>query len=159
MSGPSPRTHLYLLGAVLVIGFIGFLAVKEIATPASWNYEDWYREDSLKDIASLPVVYGGNLSCQTCHADENEEIVEFKHKTLSCESCHGPLIDHVQDGKKTAAAKVDDSTTWQCLNCHSKLVNRPPDFPQFSVARIEEHEEVAREVLCLACHNPHDPAP
>jgi len=164
MSSPSSRSHLYRLGAVLVIGFVGFLALKAIATPASWNFEDWYRNDAKKEIASGPLVYGGNESCQTCHADELQELNEFKHKTVSCESCHGALADHVRDGEKTAAAKVDDGSNWQCLNCHEelisrKLVNNRTDFPQFRVGRVEEHEEVAKGMLCQACHNPHDPAP
>lgn len=164
MSSPSSRSHLYRLGAVLILGFAGFLVVKALATPASWNFEDWYREDSLKDIASLSMVYGGNESCKTCHADEHQEIQEFQHKSLSCESCHGPLADHVRNGKKTAAAKVDDGSNWQCMNCHEnlitrKLVNNRTDFPLFRVDRVPEHEEVAKGLLCLSCHNPHDPAP
>lgn len=159
MSSPSPRSHLYRLGAVLVIGFVGFMVVKAIATPASWNYERWFREDSLKDIASYSLAYGGNESCQTCHAEEDEELLGANHKSLSCESCHGALADHVRDGKKIATAKVDDESTWQCLNCHETLVTRRPDFPQFSTDQIPEHEEVAKGALCLVCHFPHDPAP
>jgi len=152
------------LGAVLVLGFVGFLTLKAIATPASWDFEHWYRDDAKKDIASAPLVYGGNESCRTCHADEVKEFYEFKHKTLSCESCHGPLLDHVRNGEKNAAAKVDDGSNWQCLNCHEKLitrklVNNRPDFPQFEVGRVEEHEEVAKGALCLVCHTPHDPTP
>ncbi len=164
MSSPSSRSHLYRLGAVLIIGFVGFLALKALATPASWNYEDWYRNDAKKEIASGPLIYGGNESCQTCHGDEKQELAEFKHETLSCESCHGALADHVRNGKKIAAAKVDDGSNWQCLNCHEKLITRKLvsnrlDFPQFRVDRVPEHEEVAKGLLCLSCHNPHDPTP
>ncbi len=159
MSSPSSRSHLYRLGAVLILGFAGFLVVKALAVPASWNYEEWYREDSLKDIASLSPVYGGNESCKTCHADEHQEVQEFQHKSLSCESCHGALADHVRGGKKIAAAVVDNESTWQCLNCHETLITRPPDFPLFSVNRVQEHKEVAGGMLCVTCHNPHDPAP
>ena len=159
MSSPSSLSHLYRLGAVLVLGFVGFMVVKAIATPASWNYEDWYREDSKKEIASYPLVYGGNESCQTCHAEEHKELSSFGHKTLSCESCHGALADHVRDGKKIAAAKVDDESTWQCLNCHETLVTRRTNFPQFSADRLPEHKQVAKGILCAACHNAHDPTP
>lgn len=164
MSNPSSRSHLYRLGAVLVLGFVGFLALKAIATPASWDFEHWYRGDAKTEIASAPLVYGGNESCQECHADQLKELNELKHKTVSCESCHGALADHVRNGEKTAAARVDDDSNWQCLNCHEalisrKLVDNRPDFPLFKVDRVPEHEEVAKGALCMVCHNPHDPAP
>ncbi len=164
MSNSSRWTHLIRLGAILAFGTVGFFVVKAIATPSSWDYENWYRRDSLKEIAALPQIYGGNDSCRTCHADEHEELIAFGHKKLSCESCHGALADHVRDGKKIANAAVDNESTWQCLNCHATLITRravggPKGFPQFSTDRIEEHKEVAKGMLCVACHNPHDPAP
>ncbi len=157
MSVPSSRTHLFRLGIVLVFALIGFVVVKTIATPASWNYEEWYREDALKEIASYPLVYGGNESCQTCHAEEHKELPAFKHRTVSCETCHGAVADHVRDGRKIAAAKVDDESNWQCLNCHQTLVTRRAGFPQFSTDRFPEHKQVAKGMLCAACHNAHDP--
>jgi hypothetical protein len=75
------------LGGLLVIGLIGFLTVKTLATPASWNHEEWYRGDSPAEIARLPLSYGGNESCQGCHREVHDEVVAFSHKGLSCESC------------------------------------------------------------------------
>lgn len=159
MSQPSPKAHLVRLAAVLCLALVGFLFIKALLTPDSWNYEDWYRGDALTLNASYDVVYGGNASCETCHEDVNAEMAEFKHQALSCESCHGPLGDHAKDGAKFADAFVDDETTWQCLNCHEERVNKPEAFPQFRKTTNEDHRDMDAEMLCIACHTPHDPVP
>lgn len=162
MSNPSPKSHLYRLGAVLILFAVGFLTVKSWATPDSWDYEHWYRGDALKDNAALPIIYGGNDSCQTCHESVNEELAEYRHKTLSCESCHGALADHVRMDKKFADAKVDRSR-WQCQNCHAERINRPSDLPQFSKTgeigkEVKKHQKLDDKTPCLKCHEAHDPA-
>lgn len=160
MRQPSPKAHLYRLVGLLIAGLVGFVVVKAVATPASWDYEHWYRGDAVKDIAAEPLSYGGNESCVSCHREQHTELLEFNHKTLSCESCHGALADHVKDGKKIAAATVDNESNWQCLNCHEKLINRPAGFPQFAADDDNElHKEVANGALCVMCHNAHNPLP
>jgi len=160
MRQPSPKAHLYRLAGLLIIGLIGFSVVKAVATPASWDYEHWYRADAVKDIAAEPLAYGGNEACVSCHPKQHKDLVAFNHKTLSCESCHGALADHVKGGQRIAAAKVDNDSNWQCLNCHEKLVNRPAGFPQFSTEENDAHKEVAANaMLCVMCHDAHNPLP
>lgn len=159
MSQPSPKAHLVRLALVLVGALFVFLVLKAIITPASWNYEDWYRGDALALNESYEVVYGGNESCNACHEEVNKELAEFKHQALSCESCHGALADHVKEGEKIGNAYVDDESTWQCLNCHDARVNKPANFPQFSKKTNEDHQEMDADMLCTACHTPHDPVP
>jgi predicted CxxxxCH...CXXCH cytochrome family protein len=139
----------------MIVAFVGFLIVKAVATPASWNHHDWYRGNSPIEIAALPLVYGGNESCQDCHKYEHDTLLEFKHKTLSCESCHGALADHIEENEKIMSAEVDESA-WQCLNCHSKQINRPKEFPQFT-KNVEWHEAFEKGMACVACHDAHDP--
>jgi hypothetical protein len=119
VKNPSPKTHLYRLAILLVAGFAGFMVLRTLATPESWNYADWYRGNSPLEIAQEPLIYGGNESCKDCHAEVHDELLEFKHKTLSCESCHGALADHVEGDKKIAEAVIDE-TRWQCMNCHAE---------------------------------------
>jgi len=166
MAGPSPRSHLYRLAVLLVVGLVGFLVVRQMATPASWNYRDWYRGDALEEIALQPLIYGGidslspsqrNKSCETCHKKDFEKIKKKKHKTLSCESCHGALFDHVQGEKKIADAKIDRSR-WQCENCHAEMINKPEDFPQFTF-EVKKHKTLEEGTPCLKCHEAHDPTP
>jgi len=164
--GPyTPYSHLYRLGLVLVAFFAVAALVRWWATPTSWNYDldNWYRLDSLTLNAQQPLAYGGNESCRECHEPANKKLEKFRHKGLSCESCHGPLADHVRGGKKVAAAAVDKSR-WQCQNCHDERINRPEGFPQFSRTgeigkRVRKHAELDDKTPCLKCHDAHDPTP
>lgn len=167
LQGPSYTrfSHLYRLCILFVVFFVVAALVRWWATPASWNYEfdRWYRLDAEKQEASSPLVYGGNESCKECHAAADKKLNKFHHKKLSCESCHGPLADHVREGKKIAAAIVDRSR-WQCENCHLEQINRPKGFPQFSKTGqygkfVRKHSELDDKTLCLQCHDAHDPTP
>lgn len=153
----GPWSHLLRLGIVLIAGFLVFLVVKAAATPSSWNYVVWYRGDNQEEMKKLPLVHGGNGSCQSCHEEEHQNALEFAHKTLNCESCHGPLLDHARDDKKIADAVVMDESNWQCLNCHGELVSRPVDFPQFTKA-VRRHRNMQEGSFCIKCHDPHDPS-
>jgi hypothetical protein len=163
MSNPSPKAHLYRLGILLVLFVIGFLLVKAWATPDSWDYVNWYRTDALIEAQQQPLIFGGNESCQACHQPALKKLNKFSHRTLSCESCHGALADHVRLEKKVADAKVDKSR-WQCQNCHFEQINRPRGFPQFSKQgeigkSIRKHRDLDEETPCLKCHDAHDPTP
>jgi len=169
MSRPAPSygpySHLYRLGILFVIFLVTAALLRWWATPASWNYDldRWYRLDAEKLAATEPLVYGGNESCLACHAAASKKLNKYGHKKLSCESCHGPLADHVQEGKKIAAAIVDRSR-WQCENCHFGQINRPKDFPQFSKTgeygkSVQKHKEMDDKKPCLDCHDAHDPTP
>jgi len=158
MTNPSPWSHLYRLGILLVVGFIGLLVIRAVATPASWNYEVWYRGDALKDAAKQSLVHGGNDSCQSCHEAAGKKFQKLRHKTLSCEGCHGPLADHARSDEKIADALVVRESTWQCLNCHAALISKRQDFPQFT-DEVDKHREVEAGEVCLKCHDAHDPTP
>ncbi len=163
-SVPSRYAHLYRLGTILAVFFAFAVAIGLWAAPASWNYDidNWYRRDALIDATAKPLAYGGNESCVACHKAANKQLRKFKHRALSCESCHGALADHVRDDKRFAAAVVDRSR-WQCQNCHAEQISRPSDFPQFSKTgeigkEVRKHKRLDAETPCLKCHNAHDPA-
>jgi hypothetical protein len=166
MNNPSPASHLYRLAFLLVIAFAVFVSAILVITPDSWNYEVWFRGDSLIDNEAEPLAYGGitdiasrkrNQACKSCHAEETRQLKKRKHKTVSCEACHGALADHAQDEKKIAAAPIDTSR-WQCLNCHAPLISRPETFPQF-IDEIPKHKKLEEGAPCLKCHEAHDPTP
>lgn len=158
MKKPSAFSHLHRLGALFLVFIVAFLVIKQLATPSSWNYEVWYRGDSMTEEANRPLVHGGNDSCQTCHKDVVKEVKKLKHKTLSCEGCHGPLATHVLGEEKIADAEVSDQSTWQCLNCHEELISKPKGFPQFT-REVEKHTTIIEGETCLKCHDAHDPTP
>ena len=158
MKDPSAKTHLYRLGALFIVFIVGFLVIKEIATPSSWNYEVWYRGDALTEDANKTMLHGGNDSCRTCHEEVVKETKKLKHKNLSCEGCHGPLGTHILDGEKIADAEVINQSRWQCLNCHAELISKPQDFPQFT-DEVDKHTTLIEGEVCLKCHDAHDPTP
>lgn len=175
MKNPSPFTHLIRLGLVGFVGLIAFLAMVYVMSPKSWNYDmsNWYRTDVLEELQQQPLIYGGiedistterNVACVSCHEDLVSKFQKLKHKKLSCESCHGPLIDHAEGEQKTAEAVIDRSSG-QCQNCHEDLVNRPSRFPVFETTEkyIKHREMIAGEfpegTTCLKCHDAHDPTP
>ncbi len=158
MAHPSSRKHLFRLVIVLVVGLLGLIALRVVFTPSSWNYEAWYRGDTLEDMKKLPIAFGGNTSCNDCHQKQVETLTANKHKKLNCEGCHGALADHVKDGKKFADAVVMNDTRWQCLNCHQQKVTMPKRHPVFP-GKVEKHLKLKDEQICLECHQPHDPTP
>jgi len=157
----SRWSHLRRLAFVLVLAFTAFLVGRSLARPPSWNTVAWYRAASLEDLRALPMSYGGNESCQRCHAAEHAALAGPGHWKLSCESCHGPLVDHARGDEKTGQAILVTESPRQCLNCHEEQINRPEDFPQY---RYQHGERMARRHKsgrggrhCLDCHNPHAP--
>lgn len=156
MGKTSPKSHLVRLGLVGLLAAIVIFIAGFLASPASWNYEiaNWYRLDALKDVAALPQAHGGNETCGLCHTEKHETLLAQRHKSLACESCHAPLVDHIKDGEKVAEMRRDRSPGL-CLGCHRALVSRPKDFPQFS--SVGGMEDVTEEDTCIMCHNPHEP--
>lgn len=141
----------------LALGLVAFVVFVMVGRPANWNSDDWYRTDALVELQDKPLAYGGNESCVACHEGESDDIETFKHQTLSCESCHGSLADHVKGNDKIADAYVEDDDQWQCLNCHKELISKSQDFPQFSKERTREHIMVEADMPCILCHDAHDP--
>lgn len=144
----------------MLVGLIFFLIVKWLATPSNWNFEVWYRGDALVELATKKPVFGGNESCAACHQDVIDFARSEPHQNLLCETCHGPLTKHVEDGEKIADAIVVSDSSWQCLNCHQKLLGKPEDYPQFAqnpkLRRVRKHKKLTEDALCLRCHGPHD---
>ncbi len=165
---PSPRAHIYRMILALIVFVAAFIGIRALAIPDSWDSERWYRTDSLGELQSLPLRYGGNESCDTagCHDPEDatarhqEKLASLAlgpHQGLACEVCHGPVAEHVKDGKKVNAAKVTVANDL-CMSCHQKLIGRPEQFAQFSETLIYHKLLNVRErSLCRACHDPHEP--
>jgi predicted CXXCH cytochrome family protein len=163
----SPRSHIYRLIVLLVIVVVGFVAVRGLAIPSSWDSENFYRLDSLDELKLQPMQIGGNESCGGASCHDQERVAKHKtqlatvgkgsHKGLACENCHGPLSAHVSDDKKIASAVIDRENKL-CLNCHGKLLSRPKNFPQFDTEKTGHwYFDVEITKPCLDCHSPHNP--
>ncbi|MCG6869576.1 MAG: cytochrome c3 family protein [Gammaproteobacteria bacterium] len=163
---PSPRSHLYRLLLVLAVAGAGFVGLRQLAIPDSWDEEHWYRGDALDELAAQPSRFGGNASCEgsSCHEPPANHKANYDalsqglHAGVACESCHGPLARHAADGEKLDHARLNVANEL-CLGCHQELIARPQNFPQFSETLLYHELLNVRETSpCRACHNPHEPA-
>lgn len=164
---PSPRAHVYRLIAVLALAAVAFIAVRTLVVPDSWDTEAWYRRDAVEELKQQPMRFGGNESCtgSACHEDDRprnhqyryDSVARGRHQGLACESCHGPLSEHVVSDKTIAHAKINANNDL-CLACHQRLVSRPEEFAQFSTTLLYHGLlNVTNVSPCRACHDPHEP--
>lgn len=128
---------------------LGYFAARLVLVPSSFGKFGWYRGDSLKETMALPLAYAGAAACAECHADQAEKKSKGGHKTVACESCHGPLKAHADDPTALPPHITDRRF---CLRCHEASPSRPEKFPQVNPVKHYEEE------LCTKCHRPHQPA-
>ena len=143
------REHQRRIIYLFIVFIIVFMAVRTQLVPESFGEYGWYRGESVDEIMNLPVKHAGSQSCSECHQPEFNAWQEGRHKTVSCETCHGPLNWHV---KKPYGASIETNSTKEfCGICHSINPSRPADFPQVDMI-VHGYG-----LQCVYCHNPHDP--
>jgi len=147
----------------LILVFVGIIALvligRAILVPDSWGEYGYYRGGYIAEEASRDLVYGTNASCIECHEEVNELKAHGTHKRLSCEICHGPVVDHAKDGKKIGdmPVKKGKEQIGLCLTCHKKVVGRPAKFPMIEYPGHLNDEDVRETHTCDQCHTVHAP--
>ena len=139
--------HLIRGGGLLAAVFATLLLLKGQFTPPSFGVYGFYRTDSVQEWANRPMTFAAPASCQYCHQDKNTTLSQASHKTVPCQTCHGPGQSHIVQGTKPV---VDTSRAF-CALCHEKLISRPSTQPQVDLA---DH---GGQATCVSCHNPHAP--
>jgi hypothetical protein len=140
------KRHLIILALLILI----FIVARHLLIPESFGDLGHYRANSLGDNELLEMHYAGQEACTDCH----EEVAYLKetdqHKTMSCESCHGPSYMHCDDMEpsKTFLPTGRDF----CLKCHAFHSARKQDI----IIQIESESHYP-EYDCKNCHNPHAP--
>ncbi len=137
-------TRLLLLTIAIVISYS---IARFFLTPSSFGIYGWYRADALKEIASHPRTYAGKKACTECHSEQVKTVEAYEHKTLSCESCHGPALAHAEDPD----VKVQ-KFTFNCVRCHEVDPSKPKWIKQIN---SRKHYPGQR---CTECHLPHHPS-
>jgi predicted CXXCH cytochrome family protein len=133
---------------LLTIGIVCvYFTARFFLTPTSFGQFGHYRADALREIASREPVLAGKAACVECHTDHAEKLAKGEHKTLSCETCHGPGREHVADWAKTLP-KLNMSL---CVRCHEASPSKPKWLHQINV-----HNHYTGN-LCTECHVPHQP--
>ncbi len=143
--------HLFRAGALLVVVFTlmfwgpRVLPIPEFLTDFGFHPKNIEENEAM--WTSLPIQYVSSSVCVYCHHDEYSLREKGNHKTVSCETCHGPAKAHLATG----APEVLDTSRGLCSLCHAQLISRPSNFPQVDM------EKMGGDAECVTCHNPHEP--
>jgi len=145
------------LAVFAVIGLLG----KMLLTPKSFGTYGHYRADTIEEEAQVEIRHGTNASCFSCHKHEADIHLKGRHKTISCEFCHGTYADHIKDGKKVGMLPVKrgEEIRLLCLRCHNKAIQARPEEVIKTVVMPEhlESQKVKITHICNQCHNQHAP--
>ncbi len=135
---------------LLTLGIVGSYGVAwKLLVPKTFGEYGWYRGAALGEIAARKPVFAGMKSCDECHSDVLQKLAKYEHRTVSCESCHGPGRAHADDPDiKTPRGQFADG---DCLRCHQSNPTRPLWIKQ--VDPIEHY----RADKCTGCHVGHQP--
>lgn len=158
MEEGSPKPHLiqhavFRAGVAVLFVIIVFLIFRHISTPRSFGQYGYYRGDNVTDWTSLNSSYAppGNAVCSKCHALEVQEKSQAEHSKFDCQSCHGPLMEHVRNPSDSHPAVVGNAAL--CGTCHRVLVGRTKE--RIASVKVGEH---SGGLDCTRCHNPHQPS-
>lgn len=140
---------------LLTIGIVCvYFTARYFLTPVTFeqyrrpNYPAHYRGAALQEIASRQPYWAGKAACVECHPDHAAKLASGAHKSLSCETCHGPGREHVEDPAGQKLPKLNMSL---CVRCHAASPSRPAWMHQINV-----HDHYTGN-LCTECHVPHQP--
>ncbi|WP_456369314.1 multiheme c-type cytochrome [Geoglobus sp.] len=147
----APRRFLMIYLSVILL----FLVVRTIIVPPTFaEFTDdytyrWFRGDAVREAMQLEMKFASKETCMQCHSGKVEFLNRGAHRTLSCETCHGPSMGHAKDPQNV---KADiDPTRALCKLCHEYNPTRPEGFPQ----KFTDEHGYGR--ACIDCHNPHSP--
>ncbi len=143
--------HVKRVVLLLVLVVIATAAVRTALVPESFGKYGYYRADSVGEIMELPVEFADSETCgkEDCHPEAYNIWIDGGHKTVNCETCHGPGAAHSNDTSIPVESNISREF---CGRCHNKMPSRPDTFRQVD---IKEHGEGFE--WCVTCHNPHKP--
>ena len=139
--------HIRRLILVVVVFAASAYAAKLFFTAESFYEFGHYRAAAVPQVAAQAPAFQTPGYCQPCHMERHAQWSANNHKTVMCETCHGPATGHPQNGK----LPIPTETVKLCTLCHEAMPERPRVQPQVVVA---EH---AKSQQCVVCHNPHAP--
>jgi hypothetical protein len=143
---PPQVFRVFLLAVGIVVAYS---IARYFLTPPSFGEYGWYRGAALAELATRDRVYAGKKACEECHSDEYQKLVKHEHKSLACESCHGPGEAHSGDPRKD---NIEKSSFAVCLRCHEANPSRPKWHKQIVT---KNHYTGSK---CTECHVPHSPS-
>jgi hypothetical protein len=155
-----PASRLGAVKAALAgVALVAVLAVTAIATVVvvPWVYGEYgfHPQENARSWAALTPEYADSTLCGRCHMAEYAPWQETGHRTVVCESCHGPLARHAATAPADAPAGslgIAKPAAGLCATCHEQSPARPAEFAQVDLGA---HYGGAP---CLGCHDSHTAA-
>jgi hypothetical protein len=141
---PPQLLRLVLL-TLLILGSYGI--ARHYLTPPTFGQYGHYRGAALEEASARQPVFAGTKACSECHDETVDKLAKDRHKTVGCESCHGPLRSHARN-PDVAPVKL---TSDLCVRCHLSEPARPAKQKQI---KLVEHYPGDR---CTECHVAHQP--
>ena len=142
---PPQLVRLVLLTIAIVCIF--FVA-RYFLVPPSFGQLGHYRGIALQEMAARQPFWAGKASCVAeCHTEHGQKLAKAEHKTLSCETCHGPGREHVENPQR----QLPKLSFQLCVRCHAASPSRPKWLHQINPANHYTGQ------LCTECHVPHQP--
>ena len=142
---PQLKTLIPLFAAFIIL----FLIARHFLVPVSFGELGHYRFNSIAENKEKPMNYAGKEACADCHDDKASEIKSDCHAGLSCETCHGPGLAHINNPDSVKLVKPAQRSF--CGTCHSYNPSRSKVIQQID---LKEHNV---DKNCIECHNPHKP--
>lgn len=142
---PQLKTLLPVLAVFICL----FLVARHLLIPDSFGKYGHYRANSMDEIAILPAHHIGKEACTDCHDTEAAKLSSDLHKGLSCEVCHGPGYQHMDDPEKYKLNKP--GTREFCGKCHDLNPARRTEV----IHQIDIKTHNIERADCIDCHNPH----
>jgi hypothetical protein len=142
---PPQVFRIFLLAVAIVASYS---VARYFLTPPSFREYGWYRGAALMELATRDRSYAGKKACEECHSDEYQKLLKFEHKSLACESCHGPGEAHANDPRTD---NIQKSSFAICLRCHEANPSRPKWHKQI----VSKNHYTGSK--CTECHVPHSP--
>jgi hypothetical protein len=139
------------LAVVTVVLITAVLVVRFVVVPRTLSSTPLHEATTIQRELAEPIRFGGAEVCGACHVDQMDIKLAGYHKSLACETCHGPAADHAENPEGVKPYAPRDRSF--CPKCHAYDAARPTGFPQINPT---EHNPV---LACITCHNPHDPVP
>ena len=148
MRFPEQVTRLGFVIGVLVVLVV---VLRFIVIPPAFFSQEIHEAAAVKRETAKPVSFAGMVACRDCHEEQYETKEKGFHRTLSCETCHGPSAKHADDPENVKPYAPRDRKF--CPVCHQYDPARPTGFPQIIPTA---HNPLKP---CITCHRPHDPVP
>ena len=141
---------LYVVLAVAGTIFIArtFVVPKDFGAHESGYMYGWYRKGNEEEWKAFKIKFQGREYCQSCHDGQEKQVLASPHKSIQCENCHGPAVEH----PASPAKLLMDRSRELCLRCHTYLAYPTSQRSELKGIDPEQHNPGEE---CASCHNPH----